>query len=518
MRSIQKTLKQFLNATNAGVAPMFALFLTVILFIIGFTIDFRRMDSAKMHLQAATDSAVLAAARAYLTSSVQVKETKRQEDSQKIASDYLTANLLSSSNNFENNQIQLVFKEDGEIVGKASTKIKLIFGGLFGKSDVVLPALAAATVGDSRKLEIVLVLDTSGSMSSQNRMKQLRTASINFVNSVFDNAVYERTVQVGVVPWNATVNINMDRPGTWDASPGPAIHNSNYGNGTNQVTSFQDFTENLYPPGFSDFGSYSDSDIDDDFGSSGWLGCITATKDERKISSSGNVTPLTDVPPSKMKWPARKVAGWDPNSDCPSPMLAMSQSRPQIIKKLNQLNPSGNTHADIGLMWGYRMFSQQANWNNFFGYNSDTKPDSFHSTKSRKIMIMLTDGENTTTSSEGYSYYGWCTYTDHYKTKKNGKKKFSHTTRDCVAPEGINKEEVSGSDLNSLMLDACEVIRSKDVELFTIALDLHSYYDSTAIALLRECAGSDSHAYNIKGNELDETFQELASKALRLSK
>ncbi len=517
LHNIKKCIRNFCKNTSGGIAPMFAMIFLATFFIVGFTVDFGRMQNASTHLQVATDSSVLAAARAYILSTDEKDVAKRQEDAGKVATDYLKANLASFTSDFKNPEIKLTFEKDGEIIGTSKGELNLIFGGLFGKDKNNIPARAAATVGDSRKLEIVLVLDNSGSMTTSNRMKQLRKASISFVNSVFDNAVHPNSVQIGVVPWNATVNINIERPLGWDPSPGPEANNSNYGDGSSSGTPLQDFANNLYPPKFYDYGTYKNSDIKKDFGSDGWDGCIMATKDERKITSAGSISVLTDVPPANMKWPARKVDGSDPNYHCPSEMLSMSQSRPQIIKKLNQLNPGGNTHADIGLMWGFRMFSNQPNWVGLFGYSNTTKPDDFGSLQSRKIMIMLTDGENTISNTTGYSYYGWCTYTNHYTYNKWGYRYYSHTTKDCQRPEGIAKEELENSDLDGLMIDACKAIRNKEIELYTIALDLHSYYDARAIALLKECAGKESRAYNITGNELDETFQELASKALRLS-
>ncbi|MFC7292063.1 TadE/TadG family type IV pilus assembly protein [Hirschia litorea] len=517
MQLIRREIRKFCKNTAGGIAPMFAVVFLATMFIVGFTVDFRRMQTAGSHLQAATDSSVLAAARAYILSTSEKDVAKRQAAASKVAKDYLQANLASFNADFKNTDIKLAFNADGEITADSKGDLTLIFGGLMGKNKNTIPAHAAATIGDSRKLEIVLVLDNSGSMTTSNRMKQLRKASISFVNSVFDNAVHPNSVQIGVVPWNATVNINVERPLSWDPSPGPAANNSNYGDGAKSGVPLQDFTNHLFPPKFNDYSTYRNSDIKNDFGSDGWMGCIMATKDERKITSSGSISVLTDVPPSKMKWPARKVSGWDPNYHCPSEMLPMSQSRPQVIKKLNQLNPGGNTHADIGLMWGFRMFSNKANWVGFFGYNNALKPDDFGSLQTRKIMIMLTDGENTTSNSEGYSYYGWCTYTKHYKYNRWGYRYHSHTTKDCERPEGIEKEELSGSDLDGLMIDACKAIRKEEVELYTIALDLHSYYNADAISLLKDCAGKESRAYNITGDELDKTFQELASKALRLS-
>jgi hypothetical protein len=402
----------------------------------------------------------------------------------------------------------------------------------------------------------------------------------------------------------------------------------------------------LYPPGYSYSGSYTQADIDRDFGPVGWRGCIQAGKKERIVSSSGKVTKtLTDAPPTVVKWPAmwhqpqlnlkrvttnpwwkpkksgngcdkatldanpgskchfasyvkpqnkqcrggdkggcevlscaqdgilnyygypykgfqnawvpnkiscsssssnvssgnlktcisdpyefeyikknghKNACPWIPKSDydkadvsqpimigpniyCPTAMLGLSQSRPQIIRKLNHMYPSGATHSDVGLMWGFRMMSNRATWKNMFGYTSDTEPDDFGSKKVRKMMILLSDGLNT--PSQIYKGYYGCTLNVSRGWDKP-----------CQKSEGI--AELSTDSLNDLMLDSCKAIRNSEVELYTIALDLDKSIASEAdtISLLELCAGEEDRFFNIEGNELDSTFAKLANTAtLRLS-
>ena len=75
------------------------------------------------------------------------------------------------------------------------------------------------------------------------------------------------------------------------------------------------------------------------------------------------------------------------------------------MEKLDHMYPvPGGTQMDVGMMWGLRAMSDNSDWVNFWGYNPvDYEPAGFASPTTRKIMIVLTDGENTAP----YHYEGY---------------------------------------------------------------------------------------------------------------
>ena len=196
----------------------------------------------------------------------------------------------------------------------------------------------------------------------------------------------------------------------------------------------------------------------------------------------------------------RPVTG--PNQNCPTAMLGLSGDRMQVMEKLDHMYPvPGGTFADVGLMWGLRSLSPNNQWDSFWGYQGRFKPGRFKHVETRKMMILLTDGTNMP-SFHFESYYG-CN-----ETGTRG------IAGDCwKAPDIAN---LSKAALDNLMLDSCRAIREDyGVELYTIAVDIA---DRNAVRLLRDCAGSDDYAFDVSSADLEETFEAIAKRTIRLTK
>lgn len=200
-----------------------------------------------------------------------------------------------------------------------------------------------------------------------------------------------------------------------------------------------------------------------------------------------------------------KMAG--PNLTCPSAMLPLSQSRPQLYEKLEHIFPVWEgTQADVGLMWALRMLSDHDDWVNFWGYSEDSSPLAFDDrTRVRKMVVLLSDGNNEF-PNWGDGYYGCA------------QNRTPYGRDNCLQAKGV--DSLTPEALDNLMIDACDALKDKDVEVYTIALDLDSKDkdEKEAIKLLKDCATDSDHAYNISSSELEDTFTDLAQHALRLTK
>lgn len=200
-------------------------------------------------------------------------------------------------------------------------------------------------------------------------------------------------------------------------------------------------------------------------------------------------------------WTSRRnISG--PNQNCPVAMLGLSEDRSQVVDKLDEMHPvTGGTHMDIGLMWGLRMLSPQSEWASFFG---QSEPGGYEDAGVRKVMILLTDGQNIAPGQiEGY--YG-CTETENVNTDSRG------IADDCWRAPGVST--LSGGALDALTEDACDAITDTyGIELFTIAVDIN---DNRALDLLEDCAGDPARAFNIRASELETVFEAIAAQELRL--
>ena len=191
-----------------------------------------------------------------------------------------------------------------------------------------------------------------------------------------------------------------------------------------------------------------------------------------------------------------------PNMNCPTAMLGLSQDRNQIISKLNHMYPvQGGTHADIGLMWGLRALSPRNQWSTFFGHTGANTPRDFGGDDVRKIMILLTDGTN----EEAIDYEGYYGCSEGNSREAAGP---------CWRAAGVSR--IDRNALDNLTIDSCDaIVDDYNIELYTILVDVN---DAAAINLMEDCAGDPERAFNIRAAELDDTFQAIAQRALRITR
>lgn len=223
--------------------------------------------------------------------------------------------------------------------------------------------------------------------------------------------------------------------------------------------------------------------------------CISDPNEFEYLNQGGNICPWRS---NILPWNSiRSISG--PNMNCPAAMLGLSEDREQIIDKLDEmyLVPPG-TQADIGLMWGLRILSPRREWADFFG---QSRPTEYNAAGARKIMVLLTDGQNAFPNLvEGY--YG-CSVSSNNSRGESGP---------CWLPDSIG--DPSNDSLDGLMLDSCDAIREDyDIELFTIAVDIT---DSRTINLLADCANNPDRTFNISASEIDAVFESIAAQELRL--
>jgi hypothetical protein len=161
----------------------------------------------------------------------------------------------------------------------------------------------------------------------------------------------------------------------------------------------------------------------------------------------------------------------------------------------------GGTQAHLGLLWGLRMLSPRTEWSSFWGLSGSAAAREWDPKKTRKVAILLTDGENVAP----FDFEGYLGCNDQSRKGIAGK---------CWKHPGVVK--LDQKTLDNLMLATCRAMTDDyGIDLYTIAVDINK---SSAIGLLKKCAGDPDRAFNIKSSELDETFQSIAARTLRLTR
>ena len=166
----------------------------IILFLGALGVDLMRFEMERAKLQSTLDRAVLAAA-----------DIDQSLDPAMVVNDYFTKSGLGGSVTGVTVTQGLGYRSVSATARK-SVSTQLVH--MLGIESMSAPASGAAEERVDN-VEISLVLDISGSMGSNNRMTNLRSAGHEFIDAIFDNSAANK-VSLSIVPYNGQVNIGPD--------------------------------------------------------------------------------------------------------------------------------------------------------------------------------------------------------------------------------------------------------------------------------------------------------------------
>ncbi|MDF1598627.1 pilus assembly protein [Mesorhizobium sp. YIM 152430] len=313
----------------------------------GFGVDITMANRQQAALQQAMDSAVLAGAR-YLPSG-----DKAAIDA---ANAFFAANATLIGASGTNSYSQSFEVRDGVLHGSVDYKSPTYFMQLANYDAIDLSARSAAGASGGG-MELVLVLDVSGSMKSKGKIEALRSASLKLIDTIYgDNATLPNT-WVGVAPFSGRVNI-LDYENGWIEELDPKEKEKGKGKGKGKGRGK---------------GSGKKSQT--------IAGAAPGCPDLRSEENRQN-----DAPPDVETFPPfthdEKV--------CPGPRaLGLTANKAQVRALLSSLYTGHGTSTQEGMAWGFRMLSPkwQGEWGN------PNLPLSYADTP-RKIAVIMTDGEN----------------------------------------------------------------------------------------------------------------------------
>ncbi len=315
--STSDRLRRFRAEQKGTTAVVYGLALLPMFLLAGFAIDSIRIVSARNHMQAAMDAAVLSGAREFLNR-ITEKPAERNPAVEAMVGDVYRADVETTHKVLSAPVLSINVDELGEVSASATQTLPLVFGGLFGKSSVDLTVNGAAQAGDSRRIEVILALDNTSSMFAGGRFTKMREAAKGFVNTMFDETPAEGLLSIGVIPWAAVVNINSERPQTWNPAPAGGGTPPVYGSAKVPPPPFEDRRKYLFEPEAEI--AYTSAKMATDFAPVEWRGCIRAAPNERRVSSAGSVlSSLTDAPVSGMRWHASWIEPELQTWNLPSP-------------------------------------------------------------------------------------------------------------------------------------------------------------------------------------------------------
>jgi hypothetical protein len=222
-------------------------------------------------------------------------------------------------------------------------------------------------------VEIVLVLDVSGSMADNNRLTNLKSAANEFVDTVLSSDSEDR-ISIAVVPFNGQVNLGAALRGRYNAQHQHGVTNVNCVDLPASVYTQTGITTTLGLP-------------------------MTAHADT--FSQTSRVASYIDRASTDFAVP---VPGnrWCPPSTSNTVMLP-SQNIGALQAKINSLTAIGATSINAGMKWGMTLIDPGSEA--VIGHFVDTgvvppvfdgRPFDYTDPESMKIIVLMTDGDHFT--------------------------------------------------------------------------------------------------------------------------
>lgn len=178
-----------------GSLTVFAFVLFMLMVMMGgLAVDLMRFEATRTTLQNTLDRATLASAS--LTQTLDPESVVYDYFDKSGLSDYLSGVTVVEGLNFRN------------VTADASAASQPFFMQLIGQTELNAKGHSMAEQRVNN-VEIVLVLDVSGSMNSDSKLTNLKTAAKEFVDTVLSSDA-EQKISVGIVPFNGQVNLNTD--------------------------------------------------------------------------------------------------------------------------------------------------------------------------------------------------------------------------------------------------------------------------------------------------------------------
>jgi Flp pilus assembly protein TadG len=452
------SLQHFLRSESGVIAPTIAITFAALVAAAGAATDYARAQMVQTKLGDTLDAAGLAAG-----SSI------NSQDPADMALNYFSVNFPSnymSSNASLDSVVENESKTQLDL--HATATVPTVFMHIMGIDSITVTATSQVT-RRSTGLELVLVMDTTGSMAGS-KLTNMKNAAKNLVNILFGDEATKDDLWIGLVPFSQAVNIG------------------------NTQNTRDNWLNTAHFTGLH-------------WGPTTWSGCVDA-----RVATGRDVT---DDPPSVERfrayyWPDHNdYNNWrtggggyntplgpdrGPNKYCPQPIQTLTNTKATIIAGIDAMQARGNTHVNVGAVWGWRMLSPR--WRGLWGgaMDANSLPLDYSTPFMNKAIVLLTDGENTMSNSVR-SAYGYLS----------------------EGLLGTTNASTAESRLNTRLANVCTAIKARNIKIYTI---LFEETGSTIVNLMRNCASQPDFYFQSNSANLNSAFHAIGDSLsnLRISR
>jgi len=452
---------------DGAIAITFALTFAATMSALLFAVDMGRHHVTATRLQSALDAAALAGTRDLPSASF---ETDVRE--------VFDANFAHGGLGAEVTDFAVTKLADDHGVRRlrltAEARLASPLGGLLDLASLDWLHVAAEneTVRETQGVELVMVLDNTGSMRGGGKDGELREAAMALTDVLFGEEQDKPHLWVGIVPYTATVNVGAQHA-DWlvddlaaSAAPpasmaafaptdwkGCVLARADGGDRTDAPPAADPFDPYFWPSMEDEDANYSMYDDPDD-------------------PNNNNGPRLNVWPDDDGEVDERNAAqndGYGPNLGCGPPILPLTSARAEVEAKIAEMAPwhRGGTMANMGLVWGWRALSPdwRGLWRDAAGDPiSPDLPLDHDERYMSKVIVLMTDGDNQ-----------W--YKDDYTSYR-------------YPDDGM----LAGTAVDDRMLEACDLLKQDGIVVYTITFG--GGVNSSTAQLYEDCASaSDQNVY-----------------------
>lgn len=459
--SIRVRAHAFAIGVKANVAVILALCLLPVALVAGFAIDHNRHTSGQSEVQHALDFAALATARRIVEADIKGAEVNT------VAQSFFSAQFLPGRN--MTLQPVTAARLDNQVVLSVSGEMPTTMMKIMGRQELPLGAKSTVVYGKTTPAEVVMVLDTSASMSGS-RLTQLKSSASSLADTLLPSNVPGENdpVKLAIVPFNTYVNVGTGRKGeSWIEVEDKYTTESDYCRVTDAAygkyctresyTCYRDGIEKTCKRWNCPEGVELEKKCSKVKRKFEWHGCVASRDDPLNIEDRSYLSHKVDGFATSWK------------NACPSAILPLTNNQAKAKLAISNLAARNETYVATGLTWGLRTLTPGAPFTEGEDFTT------FADNGGRKVLILMSDGANTKSPNS------------------DGK----HTNSDVDGANGITSQ-------------VCDEIKSYDIELYTIAFEITE--DDTK-AVLENCAfQSDAYYDASSASELQAAFDSIGGK------
>lgn len=506
-------LQGFARAEEGSILPFSMMVLFLMILIGGLAIDVMRHEEKRVALQQTLDNCVLSAA-----------SLKQELEPQAVVEDCFEKAGMSQ-------YLNSVTVDDGlnyrTVDADAIADSQPFFMKMLGVEEFVAKADSGAEERISN-VEVSLVLDISGSMNGS-RINNLRPAAKDFIDTIMANSEPGKAT-ISIVPYSAQVNLGPDLMAQFN------------------VTKIHDYTSCVELPD-SVFNS-----ID--------LSRTTS------FLHNGHFDPFYGTGANRTETNCSWYSVWanDATRKRANYVLPLSANATTLKAKVDALEVGGNTSIDLGVKWGAMLLAPNSRpvtagliARGAVSSSLAARPLDFDPYETIKVLVVMTDGENTTeyklkngyrtglshiwansTGTTSAAYFNRAnTANDYFYTsdgvwrntppagtvQRTWPEVFHWWSVQRVAfqfynrPMGTNTTtqynnmvEAVNTVKNSRLQQVCTAAKEAGIVVYGIGFEA----PDAGRAQVRACASSDAHYYDAAGLQISTVFQSIANQITML--